>query len=127
MIYKIDKTKEVKKIMIETFSFGRMLISGKEYHSDLIIFPNGRIQNPWWRIKGHMLFFEDIEELISTRPSTIIAGTGTMGLMKPDQGLEKLLQKKGIIFIAESTKKAVEKYNGLYARGDTGACFHVGC
>jgi hypothetical protein len=37
--------------MIESFSFGRAVIDGRVYHSDLILFPDGRIQSSWWRKK----------------------------------------------------------------------------
>jgi len=34
--------------MIESYSFGQMVIDGQEYTSDLIIFPD-RINSSWWR------------------------------------------------------------------------------
>ena len=37
--------------MIEEYSFGQILISGKKYNSDLIIFAD-HIYDNWWRKEG---------------------------------------------------------------------------
>jgi len=40
--------------MIEHYSFGRIVIDGKEYTKDLIIYPD-KIRANWWRKEGHKL------------------------------------------------------------------------
>jgi hypothetical protein len=47
--------------MIENYSFGQMLINGKKYNSDLIIFKD-YIYDSWWRKEGHNLCIDDIKE-----------------------------------------------------------------
>ncbi len=61
--------------MIDSFSFGTMVIDGKPYTSDLIIFPDGRVQDAWWRARGHVLSANDIADLVDKKPKIIIAGT----------------------------------------------------
>jgi len=34
--------------MIESISFGHITINSQTYHSDLIIYPDGRIEDNWW-------------------------------------------------------------------------------
>lgn len=113
--------------MIESFSFGDMVIKGRRYTSDLFIFPDGRIQDRWWRKHGHLLAREDVEVLVAAKPGMIIAGTGVNGLMKPEPSLAGYLHEKGIEFLAGPNDKAVEWYNERYGNENVGACFHLSC
>lgn len=113
--------------MIDAFGFGSLVIDGKEYNSDLIIYPDGRVVDGWWRRNGHHFSAHDINGLIQTEPEFIIAGTGIHGYMKPDKGLEQLLHQKGIVFIAEKNEHAVQAYNQNVLNKRVGACFHLTC
>ncbi len=113
--------------MIDTCSFGIIVVEGKKYTSDLIIYPDGRVEDCWRRKRGHNLSSEDIKKLIESCPEVIVAGTGVNGLMRPDDKLEKLLHKKGIKFIPEPNRKAMEIYNELSSGKRVGACFHLTC
>lgn len=113
--------------MIDNYSFGHVSINVKAFSKDIIIYPDGHIQDSWWRINGHGLCIDDIRELIETQPEIIIAGTGSPGLMKPDLELERHLSDKGIVFKALPTDKAVDLYNSLYKEKRVGACFHLTC
>jgi len=113
--------------MIESYSFGKMVIDGREYTADLIIYPDGRIRDSWWRVQGHRLTRNDIEDLVEENPEVIIAGTGAFGLMKPDQDLSVRLKEKGIEFIALPTEPAVRVYSKTSREKRTGACFHLTC
>lgn len=113
--------------MIDEYSFGHITISGQQYTSDLIIFPDGKVLDSWWRQIGHRLTFKDIISLIETKPELIVAGTGASGLMKPDTDLTGLLARQGIEFIARPTGKAVDIYNRLVDQKKVGACLHLTC
>ena len=113
--------------MIESFSFGTMNIMGRQYTSDLIIYPDGRVQDGWWRSRGHRLFKDDIADLVSRKPGVIIAGTGVNGRMKPDAGLRAYLENQGIAFLAGVNDVAVKWYNEQKGAGNVGACFHLTC
>ena len=113
--------------MIEDYKFGLIVIDGKEYKSDMLIFPDGRIQDSWWRASGHRLTLNDIRELVDSGPEIIIAGTGASGILKPEQNLEKELAEKKIRFISAPTAKAVKIYNDFRKKKKTGACLHLTC
>lgn len=113
--------------MIHHFGFGWMIIDGRRYTSDLIIYPDGRIVDLWVRMSGHTLSRQDIAELIENKPDVIIAGTGVSGLVIPEKELESLLSKKGIVFIPAPNQKAVELFNQLSSKKSVGACFHLTC
>ncbi|MBL7176687.1 MAG: hypothetical protein ISS66_12755 [Desulfobacteraceae bacterium] len=113
--------------MIDTFSFGSIVIDGKKYMSDLVIFPNGNVVDSWRRKSGHRLSGDDIRTLIESEPDVIIAGTGVNGLVIPDKELEKILSQTGIDFIYAPNQKAIELYNDLITKKSVGACFHLTC
>ena len=113
--------------MISSYSFGHIVVDGKEYNSDIIIYPDGRIQSSWWRESGHLLSTDDISELIKEKPELIIAGTGASGIMKPDQSLEEELNSRSIEFLALPTGDAAEMYNSIYKERRVGACLHLTC
>ncbi|MCK5339972.1 MAG: hypothetical protein KAJ60_02805 [Desulfobulbaceae bacterium] len=113
--------------MIESYSFGRIVINGREFSSDVIIYPDGRVEGSWWRKSGHILSTHDILDLIESTPEVIIAGTGASGLMKPDGELKKYLLEEGILFIALPCREAIERYNELAGKKKVGACFHLTC
>ena len=113
--------------MIESFSFGVMVIDGRRITSDLIIYPNGRIQDGWWRSRGHTLIRKDIQVLVDSKPEVIIVGMGVNGQMKPEPGLDKWIPKMGIEFMAGPNEKAVAWYNQKIGKTEVGACFHLTC
>ena len=113
--------------MIESCSFGNIVIDGRKYTFDLVIYPDGRVEGPWYRESGHRLSSGDIRELIRSGPDVIVAGTGISGLVKPEKELERLLSERGIEFIAAPNEEAIKVYNDLSSRRSVGACFHLTC
>jgi hypothetical protein len=116
-----------KPLKIETSSFGLMVINGKEYRSDLIVYPDGRVEDSWWRGSGHRLTADDITGLIESAPEVIIVGTGVNGMLKPAPGLAELLSEKEIELIPLPNQKAEECFNELSSEKKVGACFHLTC
>ena len=110
--------------MIESYDFGRIVIDGKAYTSDVIIFPD-RVLSNWWRKEGHALDIEDLKEVIEFKPKILVVGTGHSGLMKPKNETLKFLESKGIEVIVEKTKRACDVLNSLVANA-VGA-FHLTC
>ena len=111
--------------MIESYSFGRMIIDGKEYLNDLIIFPR-RIKAHWWRDEGHLLQPEDLEEAFAAKPKLLIIGTGFSGVMKVDYKVKRYCMENDIKLIEEPTSKAVQEYNRNMGPGVV-AAFHLTC
>lgn len=113
--------------IIESYGFGRMVIAGSLYTGDVIIFPDGKIESPWWRRQGHAVASGDLSGLIAARPQLIICGTGAMGAMKPTVDLKAYLADHDIEFIAARSAKAVETFNQIAGRKKVGGCFHLTC
>ena len=113
--------------MIEACAFGSIVIDGKTYTSDLLVYPDGRIEDSWWRNQGHILAMNDILPLVDAEPAVIVAGMGIHGRMKPEQNLEKSLMEKGIRLLSAPNREALQLYNEEKTRCRIAACFHLTC
>ena len=114
--------------MIENYSFGQILINGKKYNSDLIIFKD-YIYDSWWRKEGHNLCIDDIKEIIDEKPDTLIIGTGYYGLMKVPEELIEHIKSFGIKqVIVKKTGDACNEYNKHFKKNNNLiAAFHLTC
>ena len=114
--------------MIDSYSFGCMVIDGKQYTKDLIILPNGTIHCNWRRQAGHTLAMTDIHDTVAASPDILVVGMGSPGRMKPEGDLCEQLEVMGIEVRVMPTKEATAEYNDLSRRGKKVAgCFHLTC
>lgn len=111
--------------MIEGYSFGRIVVDGKPYSRDIIVF-HDHVRANWWRLEGHVLQLADIKDVLSTKPKTLIVGTGHDGVLKVKPEVRDYCKKTGITLIELKTGEAVKKYNELAASGVVGL-FHLTC
>ncbi len=115
-------------IMSESTTFGTMTIDGQSYSTDLIIFPDGRVEEGWWRKKGHLLLPDDIIPLVDTEPALIVIGTGVHGRMRLDASFTPFLMQRGIRLVAAINSEAIAVYNEEQGKGTRiGAGFHLTC
>lgn len=112
---------------IDSFAFGRMVVDGRAYGSDLRIFPDGRIADNWWRRRGHGLVMADIEDLVTAAPEVLVIGTGVNGRLRPDPALAAALADRGIELTAGPNAAAVAAFNRLAGRRRVAAGFHLTC
>jgi len=66
---------------IDSYLFGQIVINGKKYTSDVIIFLD-RVQDDWWRDESHELALKDITGIMNENPEVLLVGTGASGLMR---------------------------------------------
>ena len=115
--------------MIDSYEFGMIVIKGKRYRSDVIIFPD-QVLDDWWRKEGHRLLVEDLKEVLNAelQPEVLVVGTGYSGLMKVANEVKEALKSKGIEIVVQSTKQACETFNKLLKSGRrVVAAFHLTC
>jgi len=77
--------------MIDSYHFGEIVIDGKKYSSDVLIFPD-RVRDDWWRKTGHELCLEDIAVVMTENPEVLVVGSGDSGLMKVLPEVEQAAQ-----------------------------------
>ena len=113
-------------MIIESYSFGKIIIDDEKYTSDIIIFPE-KVISAWWRREGHFLQDVDIKEVLKRKPEKFIIGTGYYGYLKVDRELKKKLSDMDIKAYYEKTPKAVEMYNSLNDKKNVIAALHLSC
>jgi hypothetical protein len=112
--------------MIESYTFGRIVIDGKTYTSDVIIYKD-KVDDNWWRKSGHLLQKEDLKDIIDYEPEVIIIGTGASGLMKVPDETKEFIESNGIEVITAETDKAYKEFNNLCKKKRIVAAFHLTC
>ncbi len=100
---------------IDSYSFGRIVIDGHAYTSDVIIYRD-RVDASWWRKEGHRLQPEDIADALDEHPGILIIGTGHDGVMAVPKEVRAYIESRGIEARIEKTAKAVELYNALQGK-----------
>ena len=112
--------------MIESYEFGRIVVEGKKYATDVIIYPD-HVEDNWWREEGHSLSPVDLWAAVQAKPEVLVVGTGHSGLMRVPPETEKYLHEQGIRLIAKRTTEAVRIYNQLCQSTRVVAALHLTC
>ena len=112
--------------MIDSYEFGVIVINGRRYSSDVIIYPD-RIKDDWWRKEGHQLCIDDLENVVEEDPDVIVVGKGNPGLMRVLPETEEYIKSKGIKLIIQNTKEACKTYNQLSSSQKVIALLHLTC
>ena len=111
---------------IEHYSWGKIVIDGQIYTSDVIIYPD-HVNASWWRKEGHNLHVEDLIDVIVANPESVIIGTGALGVMKVPKDTIAHLESRGIRVHVERTGKAVELFHTLQKDKKVIAALHLTC
>jgi len=112
---------------IDSYQFGKIVIDGTPYNSDCLIL-GGNVQANWWRKQGHLLSAEDLQPVITARPTVLIVGCGASGLMKVSDQARQVLLKEDIRLEAFNTSKAVKRFNEMSQTGvNVAAALHLTC
>lgn len=115
--------------MIDSYDFGVIVINGKRYTSDIIVFPE-RVIDGWWRREGHRLCVEDLKEIFKRepKPEVLVVGTGYYGLVKVSPEVENALKSHGIELVAQPTREACQTFNELLkSNRRVAGTFHLTC
>lgn len=112
---------------IDSYQFGKIVIDGVEYKSDVLILGDS-VEANWWRKQGHSLAVEDLASVIDAKPSVLVVGCGAYGLMDVPDPTRQFLNEQNIELHACDTHKAVEKFNELaQAHANLAAALHLTC
>lgn len=112
--------------MIDSYDFGRIVIDGKRYNSDLIVFPE-KVRDGWWRKEGHRLQIEDLKDVLEAKPEVLVVGTGYSGMMTVPPETRRYVESKGIQLIAQKTAEACKTFNRLVKSRKVVAALHLTC
>ena len=110
---------------LEAYSFGRLMVDGREHTRDLIVLPK-RVVSDWWRRDGHSLVMEDLDEVLDELPVRLVVGVGVYGRLRPDDAVIAELERRGVEVECLPTDAAVRRYGELDERR-TAAALHLTC
>jgi hypothetical protein len=114
--------------VIDSYGFGRIVIDGVGYSSDVLV-TGGAVTAGWRRREGHLLRWEDLAGVVEAfGPATLVIGRGRFGRMRLHDSVREALGELGVALNAEPTAEAVKTFNRLTAAGvKTMGAFHLTC
>lgn len=98
--------------MIEEYKYGRIIIDGKAYNSDIFLDWNSRIFN-WEKSDSHLIKPGDVMDALNMNPEVIVIGNGEDGEAVIAQETQDLISGKGIKLIIDKTREAIKTFNIL--------------
>jgi len=121
----------MQMVKIDGMGFGWIMVDGKKYRHDVVIFPSGKVK----RRKGGFLMFgshsfkrREFEELCIEKADVLVVGTGTDGVAKISEEAKDFLEKAETELIVLPSSEAIKKFNELVECGKkVGAIIHVTC
>ena len=116
---------------IEKFSFGSIVIEGKNYRRDVLIFADGTVK----KRKGGFLMFgshkinkKEMEELIQSQPEIIIVGTGTDSVANIAPDVKSWVEERNLNLLVQPSYDAVAMLNKLTEQNKkVAALIHITC
>ena len=112
--------------MIDSYDFGRIVINGRGYNTDLIVFSD-KVREGWWRKEGHRLHVEDLRDILEVEPEVLVVGTGYSGMMRIPPETRRYVESEGIELISQKTAEACETFNRLVKSRKVVAALHLTC
>ena len=111
--------------------FGRIVIEGKTYDHDVVVYPSGKIEKRRkWLSKGkhgtsHKLDPDELREYLKEEFDVLLVGTGAYGMLSLLPESRELVNGREVIELP--TGEAVEKFSELSGRERVLAVFHITC
>lgn len=111
---------------INSYEFGTVVIGGKSFGRDVIVYPD-RIRTNWRRKEGHRLLPEDIWDVLEFKPDILVVGTGMSSAMSVPEETVNAVEEAGIYLRILPTPRAVKRYNSIRLKKRTVAALHLTC
>lgn len=116
---------------VNSFSFGSIVIDGKQYEYDVLVMPDGTVREreaDKRKYGDHNIKKGEIEELVKAKPETIIVGTGTDGLATVSSDAQSYARTEKLGLAVLPSSEAIEKLNQLLDEGKRAAALiHITC
>jgi len=116
---------------IDKLSFGSIIIDGKKFSRDVLIFSDGTLK----KRKGGFLMFGshniskgELEKLAQDKPEAIIIGTGTNAKANLASDVGDWAKERNLTLIVQPSYEAVTKLNEFVDQGKkVAALIHITC
>jgi hypothetical protein len=111
---------------IDNYRFGEIVIDGRSYSHDVIIYPD-HVDSGWWREEGHSVAPSDLWAVLELHPAVLVIGQGSPGRMEVPEDTCRKLEESGIELIVQTTSEASATYNRLRNVRRVVAALHLTC
>ncbi len=111
---------------IESMRFGKIIIDGHSYNRDVIVLPDRVLPN-WWRVEGHSLCLEDLQQALAAQLELLVIGTGIFGRMSVPEDVRGQVESEGIEVHVIATREACDHYNQMREEKRSAAALHITC
>ena len=115
------------KAKFDGTSFGSVTINGKRYDCDIMVLPNGKIEQRRKLAGGHTLPIDELAQIMEEIPDAIVIGRGQYDALKVPAETKRFVEEHKIELLVENTHIAIEKFNELVKHLKVGAIIHVTC
>jgi hypothetical protein len=116
---------------IDSFNFGFIVVDEKQYSSDIVILPDGRVKERTpgkGRLGSHTIARSEVEALTRSQPEVILIGTGVQNMARLAHDAEFYLNEPDLNLTLMPSNEVVKKYNELVEDGEkVAALIHVTC
>jgi len=116
---------------VDSFWFGSIVINGRKYGCDVLIFPDGTVRkrrDGFWKFGSHAIKRIDIEELVRVKPEVLVVGTGTNGRARLTSEAEAYARAANISFTSAPSSEAIQQLNQFIDQGkQVAALIHITC
>jgi hypothetical protein len=116
---------------VDRFGFGSIVIQGKKYGHDVLLFPDKTVRQRKggiWKFGSHSIKKDEIQKLAEANPDVIIVGTGTSGKARICADAESFVQEAEVELVVLPSREAIERLNRLVEEGkQVAALIHITC
>lgn len=112
--------------MIDAFRFGEMIIDGRCYRTDIVLYPD-HVEALWERCEQHVVKIADMRKILLLRPEYLLIGAGQPGLLHVLWETQEYILQQGIQLVTVPTENAIRLYNRIYDKCLIIGAFHLGC
>jgi hypothetical protein len=114
---------------IDSFSFGTIVVDGKKHHRDVILRPDGMVEERKggvWRFGSHSFKKEEIAELEGAEIAII--GIGTLSRARLSEAARDYAEGSSLELLLLPSREAVARFNESVDQGKKPAAIvHITC
>ena len=106
-------------------TFGELMVNGKIYYSDMIVWWDGEVE---FVTKNHMLGMETFSMLLRKKPDIVVVGTGQQGCVRVSDEVRHRASDKKIKVFEGKSGSAAKMFSDLAGAGKRVVAFiHTTC
>jgi hypothetical protein len=114
-------------VTLDATGFGWVETGGRRFDHDIVVYPDGRVENRYDGLAGsnHRLEPDEARRVLDNTGADLVVGTGQYGLLRVAPATREMLEGLGVRLHVQTTPRAIETFNRI--AGPRCAVLHVTC